>query len=166
MAERITTEYGSTIFHVWDVHEYTKYPHTGRWYFVAATFLVACVAYALYTNNYLFAFIMLLITIIFVFHELREPAVTQFGITDIGIVWRGFLFPYKEVRSFWIIYEPHEGVQSLYFTFKKGSKPRLSISLEDQDPTIIRKTLRKFLFEDLSKEDEPLTDTIGRVLKF
>lgn len=165
MPERITTEYGQTIFYVWDVPEYTKYPHSRAWYIAAAVFLVACIAYSVFVeDNYLFAFILLLITVIFAFHEMREPTVTQFGITERGIVWRGFLFPYKEIRAFWIIYEPD--VQNLYFTFKNSTTPRLTIPLGDQNPIDVRDLLKQYLFEDLSRVEEPLTDTFGRALKF
>ncbi|OGH63425.1 MAG: hypothetical protein A2848_02595 [Candidatus Magasanikbacteria bacterium RIFCSPHIGHO2_01_FULL_50_8] len=164
MPERITTEYGETIHQVWDVPEYTKYPHSRAWYIGAAVFLVGCIVYAIFfEENYLFAFILLLITIIFAFHEMREPGETQFGITDQGLVWRGFLFPYKEVRAFWIVYD--NDVRNIYFTFKKATTPRLTIALDDQDPIEIRETLKQYIFEDLTRGEEPLTDTMGKVLK-
>lgn len=165
MPDRITTEYGQTIYHVWDVPEYTKYPHSKKWYLIAAVFLVACIAYSIFfENNYLFAFILLLITVIFTYHEVREPSLVQFGITDKGIVWRGFLFPYREVKTFWIIYEP--GVQNIYFTFKQPTNPRLTIPLVGQDPVEIRALLKQYISEDLSRDEEPLTDAVGRALKF
>lgn len=165
MPEHITTEYGQTIYHVWDVPEYTKYPHSKRWYVIAVALIFGGIAYSIFAeDNYLFAFILLLITIIFMYHELREPGVAQFGITDQGIVWRGFLFPYKEVSSFWIVYEP--GVQNLYFTFKKSTSPRLAVPLDDQDPEEIRGILTQYIAEDAIRDMEPLSDAVGRVLKF
>jgi hypothetical protein len=35
----------------------------------------------------------------------------------------------------------------------------------DQNPNEIRAALNKFVAEDLTKEDEPLSDIIGRLLK-
>lgn len=164
MPERLTTEFGETIHHVWDIPEYTKYPHSRLWYIGAAVFLLACIAYAIFfEENYLFAFILLLITIIFTFHEMREPGVAQFGITDRGLVWRGFLFPYKDVRNFWIVYD--QDVQNIFITFKKATTPRLTIPLVDQDPIEIRETLKQYIFEDATRDEEPLTDTMGKVLK-
>lgn len=164
MPERITTDFGQTIYFVWDVPEYTKYPHSRFWYAGAALFLLSCIAYAIFAeDNYLFAFILLLITIIFSFHEMREPGVTQFAVTDRGVVWRGFLFPYKDVRAFWIVYE--EGVQNLYFTFKSATTPRLTIPLTDVNPVDVREVLVQYIFEDTTQTDEPLSDALGRVLK-
>lgn len=165
MPDHITTEYGQTIYHVWDVPEYTKYPHSKKWYAAAILVVFGGIVYSIFAeDNYLFAFILLLITIIFMYHELREPGVSQFGITDKGIVWRGFLFPYKEVQSFWIVFEP--GVQSIYFTFKKSTSPRLAVPLDDQDPEEIRGILTQYIAEDSVRDSEPLSDAVGRVLKF
>lgn len=164
MPERLTTDFGHTIHHVWDTPEFTKYPHSRTWYMIAAIFLVACIAYALFAENYLFAVILVLIAIVFVFHEIHEPTMTQFGITDQGVVWRGFLFPYKEVHSFWIVYDPPVS-KDLYIDFKKTTTPRLIIPLEDEDPVVVRETLRQYIFEDLSKEDEPISVSLGRMLK-
>ncbi len=164
MPQHITTEYGQTIHHVWDVAEYSKFPHSRRWYIGAGIFLVACLAYALWDENYLFAFILLLITVIFAFHEMREPAVTQFGITDRGVVWRGFLYPYKEIQNFSILFDPPE-LKHLYITFKKMTSPRLTIALGDQNPSEIRETLLRYCDEDLTQDEEPLMDVIGKVLK-
>ncbi len=165
MSQRITTEYGQTIYHIWDVPEYTKYPHSRTWYIVAGVLLVACIAYSIFfEDNYLFAFILLLVTVIFAFHEMREPSITQFGITERGVVWRGFLFSYKEMRAFWIIYE--SDVKNLYITFKNSMTPRLTIPLDSMNPVEVRDTLKRYVFEDLSHDEEPLSDTFGRVLKF
>jgi hypothetical protein len=165
MPQRITTEYGKTIFYVWDVPEYTKYPHSRTWYVSAAVFLLGCIAYSIFVeNNYLFAFILLLITVIFVFHEMQEPVTTQFGITERGIVWRGFLFGYKEIRSFWIIDDV--SARNIYFVFKNATTPRMTIPLDDQNVDEIREVLKKYLIEDESHEQEPLSDVLGRALKF
>ena len=164
MPQRLT-DFGHTIYHVWDIPEYTKYPHSRRWYIGATTFLVVCIGYALYSDNYLFAFILLLITVIFLYHEMREPQLTQFGITDKGVVWRGFLYPYNDVKSFFIIYDP-PAVKTLYIAFKGAATPRLTIPVEDEDPVQIRETLLRFLPEDETRTEEPLDEVLEKVLKF
>ncbi len=165
MPEPLVNQFGNTIYHVWDIPEYTKYPHTPRWYITASIFLLATIGYALYTDNYLFAFILILIAVIFLFHETKEPGLTQFGITDKGVVWRGFLYPYLEVDRFFIVFEPGV-VKSLYITFKSATSPRLSIPLEDEDPNEVRETLLRFVREDKTQVEEPLGDVLEKVLKF
>ncbi len=166
MPQRVAAEFGSQIFHVWDVHEYTKFQHTKRWYTIVALLMVSGIVYALLTDDYFFAIILILIAFIYGYHDMREPALTQFGITDRGVVWRGFLFQYKEIANFFIIYEPEEDVKKIYFVFKRSTTPRLGIALDEQDPNDIRATLRQFIREDLTQENEPLSDALGHVLKF
>lgn len=165
MPEHLTENSVHTIFSTWEIPEFIKYEHSRRWYLIASALLLACIIYALATQNYLFAVVLLLIAIIFIFHELRDPTPVHFGITDKGIIFRGFLYPYKELRAFWIIYDPGTS-KNIYFEFNSLTMPRMAIPLEEQDPVEIRATLRRFLKEDLSKEEEPLSELIGRVLKF
>ncbi|MCX6781017.1 MAG: hypothetical protein NT003_02790 [Candidatus Magasanikbacteria bacterium] len=165
MPQRVTADFDQTVFHAWEIPEYTKYPHTRQWYIIAGSLLFITIIYSVFfDDNYLFAFILLLITIVFVFHEMREPRITQFGITDEGVIWHGILFPYREIRNFWILYEP--GVQNIYFVFKNATTPRLTIPLMDEDPTEVRDTLKRYLFEDIRQDEEPLSDVFGKVLKF
>jgi len=41
----------------------------------------------------------------------------------------------------------------------------VDILIDDQDPAKIRKVLLEYLPENLDKEDEPISDTLGRVFK-
>ncbi|MCH7492666.1 hypothetical protein IID19_03715, partial [Patescibacteria group bacterium] len=61
-------------------------------------------------------------------------------------------------------YEPPE-VKNLYFDFKTGIRPSISISLESQNPVNIRKKLLEYLEEDTEKENESFSDGLSRMLK-
>ncbi|KKU49315.1 MAG: hypothetical protein UX68_C0001G0063, partial [Parcubacteria group bacterium GW2011_GWA2_46_9] len=70
----------------------------------------------------------------------------------------------KDLKSFWIIYEPPE-VKMLYFDFKNAWRPRLPIPLQDENPIEVRRLLLKYLEEDLSRESEPTSDALSRLLR-
>lgn len=163
MEEYRNSEFGNEVYHAWEVPEYERFLHSRLWYLIAALLLVSCIAYALFTSNPFFAIILVLIAIVYVVHELREPSLVQFGITDRGVVWHGFLFPYEEIKTFWIVYEPPQ-VKNLYLNFKRTTQPRLTIPLEDEDPLEILETLKNFVRED-KRVDEPTIDSFGRILK-
>jgi hypothetical protein len=165
MPERVTEDFDHEVFHSWEIPEYIQYPHSRRWYLIAGGLVLAAIIYSVFfDDNYLFAFILLLITIVFAFHEMREPRITQFGITDSGIIWHGIFFAFKEIRNFWILYE--SDAQNIYFIFKNATTPRLTIPLMDENPVEIRDTLKRYLFEDTARDEEPLGDVVGKVLKF
>ena len=55
--------------------------------------------------------------------------------------------------------------KNLYFDFKTGIRPSLTILLGDQNPLTVRKILLEYLKEDTEKENETFTDTVSRLLK-
>ncbi|MBI4414887.1 MAG: hypothetical protein HY566_01455, partial [Candidatus Kerfeldbacteria bacterium] len=73
-------------------------------------------------------------------------------------------YSYKDLATFWVVYEPPE-VKRLFFTFKSSIRPHLAVPIEDQNPVAIRKTLQRYITEDLEREGEPATDALGRALK-
>lgn len=149
----------------WDVPEIDKYERKKSWYLIASLIFLLLLIYAIFTANFLFAIIIIFITMILYLQEKHETVITTFDITPDGLIIGDKFFAYKEIKNFYIIYEPPE-VKKLYIVFKNFLKPRLGIPLLDQNPVKIREILTKYLDEDLEKEYEPLTDKIGRIFKF
>jgi len=155
-------QYGKE-FVSWQITEYPHYEHGFFWYLGLVAAGVTLVIYALWTKNFLFAFIVIMFAIVFLIHAGRRPIICKFAITESGIVLHEKLYPWKELARFFIIYEPPE-VKTLYFEF--GSlRPRLPVPLDDQDPMKVREILLKFLREDSSQTEEPISDWFGRLLK-
>lgn len=148
----------------WAFDEYEKYDRSRRWYWITGLIIAALLIYSAVTANYLFALIVVLFTIILLLQELRQPIQVDFGITDTGIVVGRKYYPYSELEKFWIIYNP-PNVKVLYFEPKSAIKHRLHIPLFDIDPQEIRSYLTQYLIEDLDKEEEPLSDRLGRLFK-
>lgn len=147
----------------WDVPEYHEYERGLGWYIGLIGLGIVLLIYALRSNNFLFAFIVIMFAIIFLIHSGRRPMILKFAITEDGIALGKKMYRWKDLKRFYIIYEPPE-VKNLYLEFS-GVRPRLPIPLYDQDPVKIREFLLKFLYEDLSKTEEPISDWLGRFLK-
>lgn len=148
----------------WSFSEYTKHERSRGWYFWSFLLATALVVYALLTQNWLFALIIVMISVMIVVNDKNEPQKIEFEIGDDGIRLGNKKIEYKEIKNFWIAYEPPE-VKSLYFIFYSSLRPRLMIPLEDVDPIAVRSFLRQYIEEDLDKESETLSDTFGRVTK-
>lgn len=147
----------------WDISEYHAHHRGLLWYLGASAGGVLFLIYAVYTRNFLFAFILIMVGVIIATHSLRPPAQYRFAITGTGLTLNDRRYGWKDIQSFWIAYEPPE-IKTLYLEFN-GFKPRLPVPLEDADPNAVRKKLREFLAEDTSKTEEPLSDWLARVLK-
>lgn len=152
------------IFASWSFPEFIQYKRGMGWYFVMTLVGLGLLIWAVLSGNFLFALIIILIAIIVVLHSRREPAKLLCQITEDGLEFSARFYEWKELKKFWIIYEPPE-VKSLYLNFKGSLKPHLSIPLQDQDPVTIRKILLNYLEEDLSQEHESTSDQFSRWLK-
>lgn len=157
------TKYGK-ILAEWAVPEYIKYQRTKTWYVVMGSIGVALLLYAAFTKNFLFVVILLLVALIAYLHERQNPEILEFMILEGGVVLGTRYYPYKEIKSFWIIYEPPD-VKMLYFGIPRLLRHELPVHLENQNPVKLRQLLLTYLEEDLSKEDEATEETLARIMR-
>lgn len=146
----------------WDVTEYERHTRGTLWHVLMISFGIILVIYALATDNFLFAIIIILSAIILFLQSAVEPATVQFVLTDLGVVLGNRFYRYDEFRAFYMIY--NQETQTIFFDTKAALRPDLRIPLGDQDPMEIREFLQAMLDEDLEKE-EPLADRAARTWK-
>lgn len=149
---------------IWEAPAHEAVERGKRWYLYMALIALLFTGYAIYTANYLFAFIVLLTAMILTFAGSQKPEKILIQIGNNGVVYDGKLYMYDDLYDFAIIYNPPE-TKVLYIEPKGWAKPRLRISLEDEDPVAIRGHLKKYLEEDLDLRDEHVSDIFGRLLK-
>lgn len=154
---------GNVVFE-WAVNEYEKHDRSKRWYIIMAVVGIALLLFSVISGNYLFTLVVVLFGIILFLQDMLQPAEVAFAVTEAGIVVGNKYYPFKEIASYWIIYNPPE-VKNIYFSTNNILKHRLQIPLLDNDPRPIRDFLNQFLVEDLDQEEEPLSDRLGRMFK-
>lgn len=146
----------------WLADEYKRHDHDPGWY--AGLFLVGIllVAWGLYSNNVIatILFVLVVFTIYALSH--REPNKVMVELNRKGIVINDRLFPYKELKYFWIFED--DDYARLELETKAIVHRRLSIELEDQDPDIIRDYLNDFV-EELEDHEENFVDFLMRKFK-
>jgi hypothetical protein len=149
---------------VWESPEYERNERGPKWYIAMTVIAVTLVGYAIWTANFLFAFIILLAAIILVLagNELPEKILIQIGHN--GIVWNGEFIPYEKIHNFAIVYRPPD-IRVLYIE-PRMFRPRFRIPLGEQDPVAIRDHLRLYVAEDLDLPDEHASDIFAKLLRF
>ena len=152
------------ILFTWETWEYPPTERSGRWYAIAASAGLFCLIYAMFTANYIFAVIVVMFAVIIMMRDIRKPGRTQTYITTGGVVFADRLYTFKDIQDFSITYDPPQ-VKNLYLTFNRTSQPMLSIPLEDANPNLVRAALLPFVYENLARDGETLTDTLRRVYK-
>ncbi|HLC99406.1 MAG TPA: hypothetical protein VJC11_00400 [Patescibacteria group bacterium] len=135
-----------------------------RWYMAAIAIFALALLYAIMTSNFLFALIIIMTAVIYYIQIVRPPETTAFAIYNDGIALAHRFTKWKEIKNFWILYDPPE-VKKLYFSFKSPLRPFLSIPLDSQNPIALRKLLVGHLEEDLAQEEEPASEQWEKILK-
>ena len=149
---------------VWEAPLHEHNARGPRWYLIMAVVALGLTTYAIFTGNFLFAFLILLAAIILVLAGNEPPAVDLVQVGHNGIVWHGDFVPFDEIRDFAIVYQPPE-VKVVYVHPKSWLRPRLRIPLGEQDPLEIREHMRQYAHEDLTLKDEHATDILARLFK-
>ncbi|KKQ27163.1 MAG: hypothetical protein US42_C0014G0060 [Candidatus Magasanikbacteria bacterium GW2011_GWC2_37_14] len=149
------------VLHEWSILEYEQHERNTAWYVIMGVLGVGLVTYALLTGNFLFALIVVLFAIILFLQSHQSPRNVLFQITDLGVVVGSRFYPYSELNNFYVVYNPPE-VKNLFISCKSTWRPLLRIPLLDKNPVEVKYSLREFLTEDLEKEDEPMSEKIGR----
>ncbi len=149
----------------WEFSEHNTYTYSKKWYLIAFIVLLLFLLYAFLTTNFLFALIIIMFGIIIMLNHYRQPQRIKFVIDERGIQLGSKQYNYKDLNSFWLIYEPEQKIKALYFSFNSPWRPRLLIPLEKQNPLEVRAFLRQYLKEDLDQTEEPFSDFLARFFK-
>jgi len=148
----------------WTVPEYHVHDRSTRWYMLASLIGTALFVFSIFSANYLFAIIIIVVAITMILQERTDAPMIEFSINKGGISLGAKEYEYGMFKNFWIYYEPSEA-KTLFFEFKNGVRPRLSIPIENKNPLRIRSLLLQFLTEDIDRENEPLSEQLTRLLK-
>ncbi len=146
------------------VDEYPVYGRSWKWYLASGVIGAGLVIYSLVTLNFLFALIVVIFAIVTAVSSSKTPVRVRVAITEDGVLLGHRFIPWLDVTRFWIAYDPPT-VKTLYLDFKNTVRPDLAIGIEDQNPTTLRHIMLKYVDEDLNRDEEPLADYLGRVLK-
>ena len=149
----------------WEVPEYDTHNRSKSWYVKASVIALALILYSFLTANFLFAVIIIIVSLVIVLNDGKEPEKVIFSIVDEGIVIGKRFYDFDDIKNFAIVYKPNQGVKNLYFEFKNVLTHRLSIPLENINPLPIRENLLKYLPEDLDRTDQPLSEGLAKLFK-
>ncbi len=148
----------------WESWEFPYTERSKRWYFLASTIGLFLILYALFTGNFIFGVIILMFAVITLMRDLKKPSRIPVHITTKGFVFGDNFFGFQDIRDFSLTYDPPT-LNTLYLSFHGRMQPMLSVDLEELNPNEIRSILLPFVFENLEREGESLTDVLRRVYK-
>jgi len=149
----------------WSFPEIVLPQRSRAWYIWAMLIGVAILLYSVFTANFLFGLIVILVAIVLISYHHKDIAEVDFAVTEDGVLVGDKFYVFKDFKHFYIIYEPERNVKNLYFELKSSLRPRLTIPLQDVNPIKVRNILLEYLDEDTSQEVEPLSESIAKRFK-
>jgi len=110
-------------------------------------------------RDMLTAIFLLLVSLVIILYSNKRPLDSKITINEAGIMVDGNAYYYKDLKSFWINYNPNN-IKELSLESKKWYMPYIKILTEKQNPLEIRSFLISFLPE--KEHENSLTDIISR----
>jgi len=153
----------TTIFE-WQAPDHIYRPKTVRWYIVFAAVCTAIVCLFITVANFTAAVAVAILSAMVYYVVQKKPRAVRYRILGSGIAVDNLLYPYPELESFNIVYQPGE-VKSAIIRTKRRLSPFLHLEIGDADPVEVRDVLLEYVPEDQNLE-EPLVDILARRLGF
>jgi len=159
--ERRQSEQAGEIILSWDAPEFEVYEKSTRWYLIAGIFVVIMAIWGLVTDSPIMSITFILIGIVGYIQLQRDPTIRTFSITTTGLLVGKELYPYENITSFWIFYDPpHMKIISLHTTAK--FLPFVHIPLGTEEPAAIHEALTPYVPE--IEQHPSIVDTLEKVL--
>ena len=149
----------------WEFPEYEKHDRSRSWYIIAGIIALGLIIYAIVAANYFFALIIILTGFLLIFLGHEEPLTIKFSLEPTGIRLMDKFYGYEKFKNFSIVYKPEDRIKNIYFEFKNGLQPHLSIPLEKTNPIIVRNYLLHYLLENLDRLDAPFSEGLAKAFK-
>lgn len=147
----------------WSAREYDHNTKTPDWYWTIGILSIGLIAIAIMMKNALFVILIMLSGFTIALYSARRPNMVNFAITVRGVQINNSLYPYDDLESFWMHYDPPHK-KELGIISKKVFMPRIVIPLGHTDPNDVRKHLIEFLEE--KHHEEGLSESIARLIGF
>lgn len=154
-------EHSNDVMMSWKTLEFEMFDRDKKWYMMILGILILIVAYAIFTNSLIMAVTFILIGVVGYIYINKEPRELDFMITKEGVVAGKEIYPFENLKSFWIFYEPEIRVISIHT--ESYLNPYLHIPLGDQDPKKAREILSKFIAEE--KHAPGMLEVLDRFLR-
>jgi len=147
----------------WEAEEFSYYEKSRAWFLVGGIFFFLVVGYFTIVKELITAVTFLLLGITVYLFSLKKPRVINCSITYQAILVDNVTYPFTDLESFWIFYEPPD-FKVISLKHKKPYLPHIHIPLGDVDPMEVRKILVELLAE--TEQEEAFSDKMARYLRF
>lgn len=152
---------------IWSALEYEEKDRSRDWFWALGIIVVTSSLASVIFENYFFAILLILSGILLGFFAIKKPDIVTYELNRKGLVIRNRLYPYENIKSFWIQVDlqGETDTKPIFFIHsERAFMPVLSIPInETLAPDIHATMLAKNIAEVEMKEhaSEKIMEVLG-----
>jgi hypothetical protein len=146
----------------WSALEYEEKERGNDWFWALGVIVVAGSATSFIYANYFFGLLLIIAGVLLAIFAIKKPETVAYELNEKGFKIKNRLFPYENIKSFWIQKEPQK--PTLFIKSERMFMPILSIPIEENISEEIEKImLSADVLEEEMKEhpSEKIMDSLG-----
>ncbi len=144
----------------WETPEYFVYKKGVDWYWYLAICAIFLLIFAAYQRSFLFGAIVIIAWFTIMLYSFKIPKTIKIYFLETGIQIERNIYPWANIKSFWIFEQRKE----LSLELKKTFFSHIKILTGNVDVTIIREILSKFIPEN--EQENSFIDNLSDLIKF
>ncbi|HPS21450.1 MAG TPA: hypothetical protein PLO44_01425 [Candidatus Paceibacterota bacterium] len=128
----------------WSALEYEEKERSVDWFWALGVIVVAGSVASILFKNYFFAMLLIIAGILLGFFAIKKPETVNYALTNKGFKMKTRLYPYEELKAFWIQIEvPKKDIKKpiLFLKSKRIFLPILSIPIDEEIAPKIKEIL-------------------------
>ena len=147
----------------WEAPEYEAQEKSPGWYFVLSALAIILIALSFYAGNPLFAFFILIATIILASFSKREPEIFKFKINKEGVAIGEEVFHYYDSLDGFGVLEHSHKLDEVVIHKKRLLTPFIKLPIDSRTLPRAKRILKKHLPE--KEYQDSLIDVISERLR-
>lgn len=145
----------------WEASSFYYNPEKRYLSLLIVALLIGAIALLIFRYDTLTSIFLILASLVLILYSKQKPTKSKITVDQSGILVDYIMYYYKDLRSFWIEYNPG-GLKELSLESTKWYMPYIKVLLNEQNPVEIRSFIVNFLPE--KEHENSLIDHIGRKL--
>lgn len=142
----------------WQAPEFRHYEKNYAWYITLAAVSVLVVGFFAVERDFFAAVCLAIIAAFIFFFAKQRPQIVIIELNPKGVVFGNLLFPYKQIKHFWIVHNERHKTLNIQTTAMLNNL--MILELEEQDP----EEIRRFLLNHLPEHEETEETSIQRIM--
>lgn len=164
-SERAEELFRHNIVMEWTAPEFIYYEKGRNWFIFAAILFTALIVYSIIQLGVIPAIAFASMFILLYLYAQKKPDQIYFALTKFGIIYGSEMIPFRQIKRFWIEYDPPYLKELHLEVSGKLLTPKLSVQLLNMNPLKIRAALLAKVKED-DRLASGFTDALARLLRF